>query len=297
MSATNWFPAMRALMTAAETTRARAAIVATLPECMPLALAGELSARGVAPMMGLDDALTALEAAASIGRNWARPEPPPAMTVERERGHGEAGLNEYKAKQLLKSSGLQVPEGIVCKVQDAVNAAQRLGYPVVLKVSSPTIAHKTESGGVALNLKTAEDVKAAARQMGQLAPDVLVERMVTGAIAELIVGLTSDEQFGTALVIGAGGVLTELLQDKAALILPASRAEIERSLQSLKVWKLVEGFRGKSGDQQAVIKAVEAIAAFAAAHRGLIVEVDVNPLLVLHNGAVAADALVKMRNP
>jgi acetyl-CoA synthetase len=121
--------------------------------------------------------------------------------------------------------------------------------------------------------------------------------MVTGAIAELIVGLTSDEQFGTALVIGAGGVLTELLQDKAALILPASRAEIERSLQSLKVWKLVEGFRGESGDQQAVIKAVEAIAAFAAAHRGLIVEVDVNPLLVLHNGAVAADALVKMRNP
>ena len=98
------------------------------------------------------------------------------------------------------------------------------------------------------------------------------------------------------LVVGAGGILTELLKDAVTLILPTSRPEIERALKTLKVWKLVEGFRGKSGDQAAVIAAIEAVAAFAAAHRGLIEELDVNPLLVLPDGAIAVDALIKMRN-
>ena len=159
------------------------------------------------------------------------------------------------------------------------------------------IAHKTEAGGVALNLRTAAEVEEAARRMAELAPDVLVERMVTGAVAELIIGLTSDPQFGTALVVGAGGILTELLKDTVTLILPTTRSEIERALRTLKVWPLVEGFRGKSGDQEAVIAAVEAVARFAEANRGLVEEVDVNPLLVLKDGAIAVDALIKMRTP
>ena len=168
---------------------------------------------------------------------------------------------------------------------------------MTLKVSSAAIAHKTEAGGVALNLRTAAEVEEAAKRMAKLAPDVLVERMVTGAVAELIIGLTSDPQFGTALVVGAGGILTELLKDSVTLILPTTRTEIERALKTLKVWTLVEGFRGKSGDAEAVIRAVEAVADFANANRGLVEEVDVNPLLVLKDGAVAVDALIKMRKP
>jgi acyl-CoA synthetase (NDP forming) len=297
VNAASWRAAAQALMSAAAATKARAAIVASLPECMPLALAAELAQQGVAPMMGLDDALTAFEAAAFIAQNWANSEALPIMSAEPKGGHGEASLSEFDAKQLLKSFGLAVPDGILCKAEDAVSAAEKLGYPVALKISSPAIAHKTESGGVALNLKTPEDVKAAVHLLRAVAPEMLVERMVTGAIAELIVGLTSDPQFGTALVIGAGGVLTELVQDSATVILPTSRAEIESALQSLNVWKLVQGFRGQSGDQHAVVAAIEAIAAFAAAHRGLIVELDVNPLLVLPQGAVAVDAFIKMRNP
>ena len=97
--------------------------------------------------------------------------------------------------------------------------------------------------------------------------------------------------------MGAGGILTELLKDTATLILPTTRTEIERALRSLKVWTLVEGFRGKSGDREAVIAAVEAVARFAAAQRGFIEELDVNPLLVCKDGAVAVDALIKMRTP
>ena len=297
MKPDSWAMTARAMAAAAQATGARAAVVATLSEGMPLWLAAELSDKGVAPMMGLDDALTAFEAAALIGRNWARLEEPPEMLPPLTRGADAHVFTEFKAKQLLKAHGLSVPEGIVCPASEAVAAAERLGYPVTLKVSSAAIAHKTEAGGVVLNLRTAAEVEDAAKRMVEIAPDVLVERMVTGAVAELIIGLTSDPQFGTALVVGAGGILTELLKDTVTLILPATRAEIERALHTLKVWPQVEGFRGRSGDQAAVIAAVEAVARFAEAHRGLVEELDVNPLLVLKDGAVAVDALIKMRTP
>ena len=292
-----WATTARAMAAAAQATGARAAVVASLSEGMPLSLADELSQSGVAPMMGLDDALTAFEAAAFIGRNWARTETLPDMLPPLTKGSEERIFSESAAKALLKKHGLSVPEGIVCPAEDAVAAAEKLGYPVTLKVSSAAIAHKTEAGGVALNLRTADEVREAAERMAKLAPDVLVERMVTGAVAELIIGLTSDPQFGTALVVGAGGILTELLKDSVTLILPTTRTEIERALKTLKVWTLVEGFRGKSGDQQAVFRAVEAVADFANANRGLVEEVDVNPLLVLKDGAIAVDALIKMRKP
>ncbi len=297
MKPDSWATTARAMAAASKATGARAAVVASLSEGMPLSLAAELSASGVAPMMGLDDALTAFEAAAFIGRNWARSEEPPEMLPPVKKGAEERLFSESVAKELLKKHGLAVPEGIVCPAGDAVAAAEKLGYPVTLKVSSAAIAHKTEAGGVALNLRNAAEVEDAAKRMAKLAPDVLVERMVTGAVAELIIGLTSDPQFGTALVVGAGGILTELLKDTVTLILPTTRSEIERALKTLKVWTLVEGFRGKSGDAVAVIRAVEAVADFANANRGLVEEVDVNPLLVLKDGAIAVDALIKMRKP
>ena len=219
------------------------------------------------------------------------------MLPPETRGTGERVLSEHEAKQLLAKHGLAVPEGITCRAAEAVAAAEKLGYPVTLKVSSAAIAHKTEAGGVALNLRTAAEVQDAAARMAKLAPDVLVERMVTGAVAELIIGLKADPQFGTALVVGAGGILTELLKDSVTLILPTTTTEIARALRTLKVWTLVEGFRGRSGDEAAVIRAVEAVAAFADANRGLIEELDVNPLLVCKTGAIAVDALIKMRTP
>lgn len=299
MNPAAWWKTARAYLRATEANKARAVIVASLHESMPLDLATDIAANGMAPMMGLDDCLTAFEAAAFIGQNWARSEPLPMPRLPRVGGVMPAGgvMTEYEGKLLLQKFGLQIPQGMICKPEHAVQAAETLGYPVVVKVSSAAIAHKTEVGGVAINIKNADEVKAVADRMAKLAPELLIEKMVEGSVAELIVGLKHDPQFGLALVIGAGGILTELLKDSVTLLLPTSREEIIRTLNKLRIWKLVEGFRGKSGDQQAVIKAIESIAAFAAAHDGLIEELDVNPLFVLPNGAVAADALIKMRNP
>lgn len=291
----SWVVAARALVQAARNTGARAAVVATLHEGMPLDLANELAAAGVAPMMGLDDALTAFEAAAFIGRHWAKPEVPPALAAAAVAAGEPVVYSEKAAKDLLATFGLVVPEGRVCAAADAVAVAEKLGYPVTLKVSSAAIAHKTEAGGVVLNLRSADEVAAAAERLAKLAPEVLVERMVTGAVAELILGLTRDPQFGTALVVGAGGILTELLKDTATLLLPATATEIRDALAGLKSWPLVTGFRGRQGDAEAVVRAVQALAAFAAANPGRIEEVDVNPLLVTANSAVAVDALISMR--
>ena len=291
----SWVVAARALVQAARNTGARAAVVATLHEGMPLDLANELAAAGVAPMMGLDDALTAFEAAAFIGRNWAQAEAPPSLGQAAVAAGEPVVHSEKAAKDLLATFGLIVPEGRVCAAGDAVAVAEQLGYPVTLKVSSAAIAHKTEAGGVVLNLRSADEVAAAAARLAKLSPEVLVERMVTGAVAELILGLTRDPQFGTALVVGAGGILTELLHDSATLLLPTSETEIRAALAGLKCWPLVTGFRGRHGDAEAVVHAVQALAAFAAAHAARIEEVDVNPLLVTATGAVAVDALIRMR--
>jgi acetate---CoA ligase (ADP-forming) len=257
----------------------------------------DLSEQGIAPMLGLDDALTAFEAASFIGQNWASNHKHPALTAATTSAATPETLTEFAAKKLLKKYGLTVPKGAVCRPKDAVKLAEKIGYPVTMKTSSSAIAHKTEAGGVVLNLTTAKDVRTAATRLGNLSDEILIERMVTGAVAELIIGITRDPQFGLALVVGAGGVLTELLKDSVTFLLPTTRPEIESKLQRLKCWKLITGFRGKSADAEAVYKAVEAVAAFAAAHSAEIDELDVNPLLVLQKGAVAVDALVRLRVP
>ncbi len=290
-----WLVAIRAMAKAAVATNARSVIAASLPECIPLDLAAELADQGIAPMMGLDDTLTAFEAASFIGQNWARTEEIPQLQRQPSSTGEIYALNEFDAKTLLKLFGLSVPDGRVCKISDAAAVAQQIGFPVTIKTSSPSIAHKTEAGGVTLNINTPAEAEAAARAMAELGPDVLVESMVKGAVAELIIGLKKDPQFGLALVVGAGGILTELLRDSVTLLLPAPREEIIRALRSLKVWKLVEGYRGKSGDQQAVIESIAAVANFAASYGAQIEELDVNPLLVIADEAIAVDALIRMR--
>jgi acetate---CoA ligase (ADP-forming) len=311
MNPAAWYKTSRAFTAAAKANKARAVIVASLPESMPFEMAGQLSAANITPMMGLDDALTAFEAAAYIGQNFQSKAPlsssdsSPARTEQNnhqpsplagEVPEGPTGaFTEFEGKQLLKTFGLTVPQAQVCSPTEAVATAQQLGYPVAVKISSATILHKTEVGGVALNLRNAAEVETAASRMSKLGSELLIEKMVEGSVAELIIGLTRDPQFGLALVIGAGGIFTELLKDSVTLLLPCSESEILRALKTLRIWKLIEGFRGKSGDQAATVEAIKSICKFAEAYKDQIEELDINPLFVLPKGAVAADALIKLR--
>ncbi|MEM8689896.1 MAG: acetate--CoA ligase family protein, partial [Pseudomonadota bacterium] len=201
----SWTPSINAYMTAAAETACRAAVAIHLPESMPADLEAKLSASGIAVLRGLQDALDAIEAAADIGANWQREEPLPPLDAAPLAPGAVRQLTEYDAKQRLAAHGLPVPDGQVCNASQAADAAEAIGWPVTLKVSNTELAHKSDVGGLALNLQERLQVEEAAERLGRLAENVLVEEMVTGAVCELIVGLKRDPQFGLALVIGAGG--------------------------------------------------------------------------------------------
>jgi len=279
-----------AWIAAKQETGSAACIIATLPECLPEAAATRLREASITPLFGLDEALDAMNAAAAIAHCSPHSLPSPSVSSS-----PVSLLSEHASKTLLAQSGLHTPRAISCSISEAGSAAAGIGFPVAVKACG--IAHKTDAGGVALNLETPDQAQSAADAMSAITSDVLVEEMITGAVCELIIGVTRDPQFGLALVIGAGGILTELLADSATVLLPASRADIEAALGSLKVSRLINGYRGKAGDLAATLDAIETIARFATDNVTTLEELDINPLMVLApgRGAVAADALVRMR--
>ena len=202
-------------------------------------------------------------------------------------------LDEAEAKRILAAHGLAIPEGrVAASPKEAAGAATTLGFPVALKALG--VPHKTEAGAVALGLVDAEAVlRAAGRMPG--GSRFLVERMVQGAVAELILGVLRDPAHGLALTIGAGGVLAELLADTATLMIPAAEEDVRAGIASLRSAPLLDGFRGRPhGDIDAVVRAAMAVQAFASANADRLLELDINPLIVRPEGAVAADALVRL---
>ncbi len=208
-------------------------------------------------------------------------------------------LDEQEGKQRLAAAGLTIPTGECARPASAASAAERIGYPVVVKALSATIAHKTEAGGVALDLTDHREVVRAAGTIARRTgiEELLVEAMVTGHVAELIIGVTRDDTFGQVLIVGAGGTFVELVDDSVVLHLPLERDDVERAIGSLKVSRLLDGYRGAPpGDVEALLEAVMAVATFATEHSASLVELDVNPLLVMPRGGgvVVADCMMRM---
>lgn len=291
--ASSWNVTVDALAEAAEKTGGRAAVIATLPECLPEDQASVMMRRGILPLLGIEEALLATKAAAFAGQATAGD----VQLVPAARGAVKS-WDEVRAKSALAEQGVPVPDAFVCRdVETAVTAAARFGT-VAMKAVNAALAHKTEAGAVVLNLRSESEVRSAYARLNQMAGAVLVERMVENPVAELIVGLRRDPVFGLHLLIGAGGLMAEMLKDTAILMLPAGRPEIEAALSGLKIYPLLRGWRGRpAADLPATLDAIEAIQAFGLANAARLEELEVNPLMVCEagQGAFAADALVGMR--
>ena len=294
--ATDWLTTVNAVVAAHRATGANAGIVASMAENLPEEVAEQLMRDGVVPFCGIEEALAAAEAAAFIGAAWKAPMP--ASLLKAAAGTGEVvTLYEDEAKAELSAFGLPVPLGRVAMSAEAAGAAaEELGFPVVLKGRG--VAHKTEAGAVKLNLKSREEVVAAAHAMAGVAKGYLIEKMAGRPVAEIIIGAIRDPVAGLVLTVGAGGILVELMEDSALITLPASPEAISAGISSLKVKKLLDGYRGRPrGDIAALEQAIAAIAAYLAANAADIEELDINPVLVPPEGegVVAVDALVRRR--
>ena len=295
---------------------ARGAVICSLPESMAPSTREMCLAAGIVPLQGQREALEALNLAGEVGETWAsgaRVElripvrtsaVAPAIGRAGDTARGEHGaalhvrpLAEYAGKAALAAFGVNIPRSQVVSPREVATAARDIGFPVVIKATGEHLEHKSEVGAVVLNVRNAADAEAAAQRLSKLSDSLLVEEMVTDGVAEILVGVIVDPQFGQVLVIGAGGVLTELLRDSATLLPPFTAESIEAAIRRLKVSKLLAGFRGKpAGDVPALVATVLACTRYAEANLNALLELDINPVIVRPAGlgAVAVDALIRL---
>jgi acyl-CoA synthetase (NDP forming) len=233
---------------------------------------------------------------------------PPALPRWRERlGKVERSLSEVEARQLLVDYGIPAPEERVARSADeAVEAAEAIGYPVVLKILSAEIQHKTEIGGVRVGLAGEAAVRSAFHEVMGAAeehqPDadiegVLIQELVGDDAAEVIVGMVRDADFGPVVVFGSGGVLVELFEDSSLRLPPLSRQEARKMIDETQAAQLLKGFRGKPpADVEALVDALVRVSQLAVDLGDRIAALDVNPMLVLPEGqgVRAVDALVEV---
>jgi acetyl-CoA synthetase len=283
----------------------RAAIICSLPESLAAGTREKCLAAGIAPLQGQREALEALDLAGGVGEAWNSGRrvqlrlPPQRSPIGSVRA-----LAENDGKAALAAFGMQIPRSQIVAVKDVgsataavVAAAQSVGFPVVIKATGASLEHKSEVGGVVVDVRTAADAAAAAARVAILSDTILVEEMVCDGIAEVLIGVNVDAQFGQILVLGAGGILTELWRDSVSLLPPFTPAAIEAALMQLTVGKLLAGYRGRPpADIGALVATAMACTRYAEAHLDHLVELDINPVIVRRRGqgAVAVDVLIRL---
>jgi acetate---CoA ligase (ADP-forming) len=282
----------------------RAALICSLPESLGCATREKCLAAGIAPLQGQREALEALDLAGAVGEAWsggARVR----LRLPQRRARGAAkALAEHEGKSALAAFGVQIPRSRLVTAADndrltaaVVVAAESIGFPVVVKAAGAALEHKSDVGGVIVDVRSASDAAAAAQRLAILSDTVLVEEMVRDGVAEVLIGVTVDPQFGQILVLGAGGVLAELLRDSVSLLPPFTPAAIEQALMQLTLGRLLGGYRGRpQADVAALVATAMACARYAEANIDRLVELDMNPVIVRARGqgAVAVDVLIRL---
>lgn len=225
--------------------------------------------------------------------------------LDKVRAEGRTALSEEEGKEVLRAYGVNVPrEGLARTAEDAAALARDIGFPVVLKVSSPDIAHKTDVGGVAVNLGSEEEVRRAyelmmsrvrSRMPAARVDGAAVERMFSGR--EVIVGMVRDEQFGPVITFGLGGIFVEIMKDVSQAIAPLTPRRVDEMVRSIRAYPILAGARGRTPADIPALKDVLFRVAQIAMDFPEFTEFEINPVMVGDEGqgCGAVDALATIR--
>ena len=228
--------------------------------------------------------------------------------ITRRQRTGRLTIGEVKGKDVLSAYGFKIPSGgLAISQEEAVEVAERIGYPVALKIVSPSIIHKSDMGGIQLNLSSAEAVEDAYDLMllkiRKRAPDaqidgVYVEQMITRGL-EVIIGMNRDPQFGPMLMFGLGGIFVEVMKDVTFHLAPITESEAVQMLKSTRSYAMLEGRRGQQGvDLHAIAAGLQRISQLTTDYPQ-ITELDINPYIVGDGGMepVVADVHMTLAKP
>ena len=212
---------------------------------------------------------------------------------------GRAQLNEVEAKQLLASAGVPVAETqLAITADEAVNAAEEIGYPVVMKIVSPEIAHKSDVGGVVVGVENSDDVRSIFEEINRSDADKAPQAEIDGVAiqamvpqgTEIIVGSTTDEQFGPVMMFGLGGVFVEILEDVAFRIVPLEPKDASDIVREIKGFPLLDGARGREKADLDSLENLILKVSNLVDENPQIAELDLNPVFAYSDGVVAVDA-------
>ncbi len=224
----------------------------------------------------------------------------PDQIIAAALNRGQQALSEYESKKVLAAYGLPITrEELVDSPDSAVAAAAKIGYPLVLKACSPDLMHKSEGGFVILNLADEAALRAAydelTRRLDNTEADILLQEMVSGN-RELVVGMNRDPQFGPCVMLGLGGIMTEIFKDTVFRMAPIDAVEAADMADQLKSAKILDAFRGQApADRDALYRCLIGVGQIGLDHEA-VAEIDINPLVISPSGDITAvDALIILK--
>ena len=268
------------------------AIISSLSDTLPQYLREKCLKSGVVPLQGMSESLLAISNSIKISKAWSNFSEIKISKKLQNHKKKIKTYSEYESKLILKKFKISTPKSLITNKKNILRDYKKIGFPLVAKIHSTKVFHKTEIGGVITNINNEKELK---QKTNKFRGNILIEKMISNSIFEMIIGIKNDSQFGPTIILGAGGIYTELFKDTTTLLLPLNKKIILDEIKKLKFSKILFGFRGKdSGDIIALVNTILKVAVFAKKNSDKISEVDINPLIVCKKGkgVFAVDALI-----
>ena len=266
-------------------------LISSLSDTMPKHIRDKCINNGISPLQGMKEALFTIKKAIEIGSIWKNESAVKNYKVKKKNKNIKT-YSEFESKKILKKIGIRIPKGIISDKIKLKKDSAKIGFPLVAKIHSNTIFHKSEHNGVKTNIKNFNELISKTKTFKN---QILLEKMVKDSLIEILIGIKIDDEFGPVIVIGAGGIYTELIRETKTLLLPLTKKDIQNELKNMKIGKILFGYRNQDrADIDSLIKTILSLSKFAEKNINKLHEIEINPLIVCkkNKGVFAVDALI-----